>query len=443
MERVNPLLDTDSYKAGHYAYYPEGAREITSYLTARGGPPGYSNVLFFGLQAVLLEHFSDPITEADVEEAAVFFSEHGEPFNRDGWLDIALRGGYLPVEVCALLEGERAAFGEPLVVVRNTRPGFHWLPSYIETKLMRVWYPTTVATYSARLRQLVDNYVALTSDDPSVAPFRVHDFGSRGSTSQESAALGGMAHLVNFLGTDTVVGVVGAQRWYGAGMAGYSVIATEHSTMTTWGEVGEFDAFEAMLDRHARPGAIISVVSDSYDTRRVLTEYLPRLREKIEASGATVVVRLDSGDPVDQVMFALNSLAGTFGSRLNSMGYAVLSPSVRVLQGDGIDDRTVDAILGRMAAERYAIDNVVFGMGGALLQKHNRDTFKFAYKACQLKLEGGEVREVSKRSEDGWKASKTLAQLDTSRLVPVFRDGRLLVSTSFDEVRARAAGGVA
>lgn len=446
--RPNPILETDSYKAGHFDQYPPGARHITSYLTARRGP--FRDVQFFGLQAVLVDHFLDPVTHADVDEADEFLTSHGEPFNRYGTEDMAgwetlvsRHGGRLPIEIKAVPEGSHVAYGDPLVMVRNTDPEFAWLTSYVETKLMRVWYPTTVSTLSRSMRTIIDQYVAITSDLPFLAGYRLHDFGARGASSAETAYLGGMGHLVNFQGSDTLEAVQAARVYYMEKMAAHSVIATEHSTMTAWGEDGELAAFRNVIRTHGQPGAILSIVSDSWDIRRVLETYLPQLKDEIIASGATIVVRLDSGDPVDQVVTALGIIEKNFGATKNSKGFKVLDHNMRLLQGDGINDEIVQTILTVMTNAGYSIDNIVFGMGGALLQKVNRDTMSFAYKACAVEFEGGEVRQIHKRSEDTWKASKTLAELDTSGMQTVYKDGDLLKIWTFDEVRERAAAGAA
>lgn len=437
MYKVNSILRTDSYKTGHWAFYPQGVDYITSYLTARGGP--FVDVEFFGLQAIIEDYLMDRVTEDDVKEAQEFTAAHGVPFNYVGWMGIVKDfGGYLPIEILAVPEGSHVKYGDPLVVIRNTAPGYGWLSSYVETVLMRVWYPTTVATLSRRIKTDLQMWAAQMSDDPNSILFRLHDFGARGVSSGQSAQMGGMGHLVNFLGSDNMEAVMAARHYYGEPMAGYSVIATEHSTMTMWGEEGEFDAFKLMIEKYGAPGKIISIVSDSWNIDRVLREYLPRLKDLILSKGCIVVVRLDSGDPVEQVMNALNLLRKTFGYTRNSKNYIVLSPCVRILQGDGIDRDMVNTILREMDLFEWSVDNIVFGMGGALLQKVNRDTLKFAYKACLGEFEDGEARQVHKRSEDAWKASKTYAELDLTNLHGVFLNGEFTKRYTFAEIRERA-----
>ena len=216
----------------------------------------------------------------------------------------------------------------------------------------------------------------------------LHDFGARGVSSLESAALGGAAHLVNFLGTDTVSALCLARAHYHAPMAGYSIPAAEHSTITSWGREREVDAYRNMLRQFGKPGAIVAVVSDSYDIYRAISEHWgTTLRDAVIASGATLVIRPDSGDPVEVVAESLRRLDEAFGHVINGKGYRVLN-HVRVIQGDGINPDTIRAILQRITGDGYAADNVAFGMGGALLQRLDRDTQKFALKCSAARVDG-------------------------------------------------------
>ena len=238
--RYNPILNSDSYKASHHLQYPPTTEIVSSYVESRGGD--YPLVLFFGLQAFIKAYLSQPITTADIDEAAALLEQHGEPFNREGWAHIVrAHGGRMPLEIQALPEGSVAPTHTAVVQVRNTDPQCAWLTSYVETALLRaVWYPSTVATLSWHARQLIRRYLEATGDDATIdatLPFKLHDFGARGVSSAESAELGGMAHLVSFHGTDTVAALIAARRWYGAGngglVAGFSIPAAEHSTITS------------------------------------------------------------------------------------------------------------------------------------------------------------------------------------------------------------------
>ena len=391
----NLLLNTDSYKASHWLQYPPHTDATFFYVESRGGT--YERTLFFGLQAILKEYLSTPITHTMIDEAKEFFAAHGEPFNEAGWRRIVdVHGGRLPLRIRAVPEGSVVPTHHALVTIESTDPDAFWLPSYLETLLLRLWYPVTVATQSWQLKQLIREYLVKTSDDPEgQLLFKLHDFGARGVSSAESAGLGGAAHLVNFRGTDTVSGVLTAKAYYHEPMAGFSIPAAEHSTITSWGREREADAYANMLTQFAKPGSLVAVVSDSYDIYHAIREHWGKtLRDQVIASGATVVVRPDSGEPVDVVHQCLVLLDEAFGYTVNAKGYKVLN-YVRVIQGDGINPTSIRAILERITKAGYAADNLAFGMGGALLQGINRDTQKFALKCSAAKI-GGEWIDVFK-----------------------------------------------
>src|SRR6185369_70114 len=198
--------------------------------------------LFFGLQPYLMDRLCRPVTAGDVDEAEAICAAHGVPFNRSGWEAIIKdHAGFLPLEIKALPEGTIAPAGVPLVQVENTDERMPWLTTFVETALLRaIWYPTTVATLSWKCKAIIRAGLVQTSDDAAgQLPFKLHDFGARGVSSGESAALGGMGHLVNFQGTDNMESLVAARRYYGADMAGFSIPAAEHSTMTAWGRERE------------------------------------------------------------------------------------------------------------------------------------------------------------------------------------------------------------
>ncbi|MBU2605057.1 MAG: DUF5598 domain-containing protein, partial [Alphaproteobacteria bacterium] len=269
---MNLILNSDSYKYSHFAQYPPETQAISAYIEARPGGK-HDHVLFFGLQMFLKDYLSRKITMADVDEAEEMITAHGLPFHRAGFEKIVTRhDGHFPLLIEALPEGMVAPTGTPLVQVRNTDPDFFWLPTFVETALLRaVWYPSTVATVSHGARQIISASLERTCDAPAdVLPFRLHDFGARGATSLEQAGIGGVAHLVSFMGTDTVSALVYARRFYHEQMAGFSIPAAEHSTMTSWGEDRETEAYRNMLTQFAGPGKLVAVVSDSYDLYRAV-----------------------------------------------------------------------------------------------------------------------------------------------------------------------------
>jgi nicotinamide phosphoribosyltransferase len=455
----NLILNTDSYKASHWQQYPPGMDGMSLYVESRGGL--YDRTVFFGLQSILKEYLTHRVTDAEIDEAKLLFPVHGEPFNEAGWRHIARAlGGRLPLSIRAVPEGSVVPTHNVLATIESTDPVCFWVASYVETLLLRLWYPTTVASISWHIKQLIRGYLVKTSDDPAgQLPFKLHDFGARGVSSLESAALGGMAHLVNFEGTDTVPALLAAKRYYGEPMAGFSIPAAEHSTITAWGRSGEEDAYRNMIARYGKPGAVFACVSDSYDVYGAIEKlWSGSLRRSVIESGATLVVRPDSGDPPDVVERCARLLDQGFGSTLNRKGYKVLH-HVRLIQGDGINEKSIAAILARLTGAGFSTDNIAFGMGGGLLQHMNRDTQKFAMKSSAARINGEWIDVYKDPITDPEKASKK-GRLDLyraqdgsyvtcrlgdrpaerpSELVEVFRDGEITTEWTFAEVRARSA----
>jgi nicotinamide phosphoribosyltransferase len=457
---TNLILATDSYKHSHFLQYPPEARTISAYVEARANDFS-DQLLFLGLQPFLIDALGVPVSMADVDEAEAICAAHGVPFNRVGWQAIvADHGGFLPIAIKALPEGMIVPTGVPLVQVENTDPRMPWLPTFIETALLRaIWYPTTVATLSWRCKALIRAGLQRTSDDPEgQLPFKLHDFGARGVSSSESAGLGGLAHLVSFMGTDTMEGLLAARRYYDAQMPGFSIPAAEHSTMTSWGRDREQVAYAHMLDAFDGAGRLVAVVSDSYDLDAAVGSiWGGALRDKVLAREGTLVVRPDSGDPIETPLRTIRTLWDKFGGTINAKGYRVLDPHVRVIQGDGMTLATIAALVHRLVEAGFAIDNIAFGMGGGLLQQVNRDTLRFAMKADAMQDDAGIWHDVSKTpATDPAKGSKAgrqavvrragrivAARLDAidpadDLMVPVWRNGDLLVRHDFATIRARA-----
>ena len=455
---TNIILDTDSYKSSHFLQYPPNMTRMMSYLESRGGT--YPATRFFGLQYVIKRYLSTPVTLEMVEEAAALLTAHGEPFPLEAWRTIATDlSGKLPLEIRAVPEGTLVPTHNALMTVTNTDERFPWLVSWFETMLMRVWYPTTVATQSYYLREIIKASLEQTSDDPaSELPFKLHDFGSRGVSSRESAGIGGLAHLLNFMGTDTLEALRTGRNYYGADIAGFSIPAAEHSTVTSWGKEHELEAYQHIVDVFAKPGKTFAVVSDSYDLKYAINEFWgSALHDQIIASGATLVVRPDSGDPAAMVRMVVGALERKFGSTLNTKGYKVLN-HVRVIQGDGIDETSIKEILAAITNDGFSASNVAFGMGGALLQQVNRDTQRFAYKASAAIVNGAyrpiykdPVTDPRKRSKDGVLdlaiiggkfVTKRYTEFDSSypasAMRTVFRNGELLVDDTLEIIRSRA-----
>jgi nicotinamide phosphoribosyltransferase len=382
------------------------------------------------------------VDHGDIAKANDFFRDHfgdGSLFNVDGWKRIVdVHGGRLPLTISAVEEGTTHPTGTPLMVIENTDPELPWLTNYVETLLCQIWYPCTIATQSRNLGKIVGDHLRETGDI-SLLPFKVHDFGYRGSTSEESAGIGAAAHLLTFLGTDTLAGIEMAKQFYsGEPMAGFSIPAAEHSTITAWGYGHEIEAFAHMLKEF--PTGLVAVVSDSYDVFAACRNAWGReLRDRVLARDGTLVIRPDSGDPVVTVLKVLAILGEAFGTTKNDKGFFVLDPHVRVLQGDGIDHTMILRILSHMIDAWWSADNIAFGSGGGLLQKVNRDTLGFALKCSAIEIDG-QWREVYKDPvTDPGKRSKAGRQ--HRGMVEVFRNGELLVYHTFEEIRDRMKGG--
>lgn len=461
----NIILNTDSYKASMFKQYPAGTTGVYSYIESRGGR--YDETVFFGLQAFIKEYLLEPITQADIDIADEIITSHGEPFNRAGWQYILdEHKGFLPLVIRAVPEGTVVPVQNVLAVVENTDPKCFWLTTYLETALLRaVWYGTTVATQSYKIKQVILDYLEKTGD-PDTINFKLHDFGARGVSSMESAGIGGAAHLVNFMGSDTISGVLFAREYYNAGIAGFSIPAAEHSTITSWGREGEVDAYRNMLAQFAKPGSIVAVVSDSYDIFNAADKlWGTELREEVVKSGATIVIRPDSGDPVGVNIKLVQILEQRFGTTTNAKGFKVLN-HVRLIQGDGVNELSIRSILGAFQAMGFSADNIAFGMGGALLQQLDRDTQRFAMKCSAMSRTTGPlgktewfpvqkdpVTDSGKKSKAGrvtLMSRRTLGQREfysgvedwvPSALVEVFRDGQLVTEYTFDQVRESASYG--
>ena len=457
----NLLLNTDSYKVSMFKQYPAGTTGVYSYIESRGGR--YDKTVMFGLQAFIKEYLLEPITQADIDVAGEILEAHGEPFNREGWEYIlSEHKGFLPVVIRAVPEGTVVPVKNVLATIENTDPKCFWLTTYLETALLRaVWYPVTVATQSKSIKKVILDYLEKTGD-PTLIDFKLHDFGARGVSSMESAGIGGAAHLVNFMGTDTITGLLYAREYYNAGVAAYSIPAAEHSTITSWGRDNEVKAYDNMLTQFAKPGAILAVVSDSYDIFNAASKlWGEELKQKVIDSGATVVIRPDSGDPEAVCCKLIQILDKKFGHTVNAKGFKVLN-NVRIIQGDGVNESTIRMILGHFCVLGYSADNIAFGMGGALLQQLDRDTQKFAMKCSSMQMNGewidvqkDPITDPGKKSKAGrvtlWESGgEFISAVDQPKgwtdkgtgwkevLVEVFRDGKIIKEYTFEEVRANS-----
>ena len=454
---INMVVDSDSYKFSHWKQYPPGATAMFSYLESRGGE--YEKTLFFGLQYYIKEYLSKPVTMEMVDAAADFTEIHGVPFNYRGWKRIVeVHGGFLPVIIRAVPEGSIIPTGNIMMSVESTDPECFWVVSWIETMLVRLWYPITVATRSYYCKKTILEFLEGTSDSPAdEIAFKLHDFGSRGVSSRESAMIGGAAHLVNFQGSDTVAGIIAANHYYNHEMAAFSIPATEHSTMTMWGKDREADAYANLLDVY-QDQPIFACVSDSYDIYNAAKNiWGGSLRDAVKEYSGTLVIRPDSGEPAEVVVKLLHILEDRFGVTLNSKSYKVINNNVRVIQGDGINEHSMRDILVAVKENGYSTTNVTFGMGGGLLQQLDRDTCKFAFKCSWAEVNGVGVDVFKSPITDSGKNSKrgkleleetpytnyggvrtVLRENSTNSLLrDVYRNGEVLVDDDLEAIRLR------
>lgn len=458
--KFNPILATDSYKLSHAQAYPTNVTGMFSYIEARTN--GRDTIVPFGLSMWIQKFLSVQVTVEDIKEAAAFAALHGEPFNAEPWqYMIDVYDGYMPVIIKAVPEGTPVPSGHVLVTIECTDPKLFWLSSYLETALQRgFWYPTTVASMDYSIKKEIAHFYRISGADMSMLAFALHDFGARGVSSAETAEIGGAAHLVNFMGSDTIEGIRAANHYYKDTMAAFSVPATEHSIECAFGSSPDEEAeyISHVLNTYAKPGAIVSIVIDGYDVYRANELLCTRFRQQIINSGAKVVFRPDSGDMMKIVPKILELQSAAFGYTITTKGYKKIN-NVGLLQGDGVDHASIKSLLGKILALGYSADNVVFGSGGALLQKVNRDTFKFAQKASAVLKDGVWVGIAKNPITDPGKQSKagvlTLVRsrmtgeyMTVNRFNPdeytevletVYAYGKQYNQPTLAEVRARAA----
>lgn len=439
---MNPLLLVDSYKVHHTKMYPDGMTMLYSNLTPRKSRiEGVNSIIFFGLQhfieTYLIKSFNEDFFGKDWASIQDEYTRHN-PINIDHIKDLHDLG-YLPIAIKALPEGTSCPIGVPCLTIFNTDDRFGWLVNYLETLLScSLWQPITSATIANEYRKLLEGYAKETTGSTDGVQWQGHDFSMRGMSSVESAILSSMGHLTSFTGTDTIPALYQLEKSYNAtGLIGASVPATEHSVMCMGEKESEVKTFKRLLDLY--PTGILSVVSDTWDLWKVLTEYLPKLKEEILARDGKLVIRPDSGNPVEIICGAeefdllelpkddsifspadkgvIELLWDAFGGTINDQGYKVLDSHVGAIYGDSITLERAKQICERLKAKGFASTNIVFGIGSYTYQYNTRDTFGFAMKATYGEV-NGIGREIFKDpiTDDGTKKSK-------KGLLAVFNDG--------------------
>lgn len=469
----NAITDVDSYKPSHAFLDPPGVDDKYFHWMPRLGAR-YGFMCLVGMQYVLLRGFVVEVTMDMVREADALFAEHGEPFYREGWERIVTHhGGRMPLRIRAVPEGLAVPVGNAMWDVQLSEPDpmLKWLPGWMETKLSRVFAPSTVATRGRFIKRHILDALIESSDDPmGEVDFKLQCFGSRGATCEEQAALCGFAHLVNFKGTDTVEALRFARHYYGATtMPGFSIPAAEHSTVAIWGRDREFDCYAHLVrqflygEATGKKYPLAACVSDTYDFYNAVENGWcgPQLLPLVRDSGGTVVIRPDSGKPAEVDLRACNIIDRKLGTTRNSKGYKVWPSYYRMIQGDGVNDESIPDIYRELLSNRFSATNLGFGMGGHNLQDFTRDTqrCKLAFSAARI---DGAWRGFSKDPKtDPTKASlpglqalvRESGEYRTVRddpgdprkdnlMVEVGLNGRLTRTYTLDDLRANALKGL-
>ncbi|AUX18270.1 nicotinate phosphoribosyltransferase [Flavobacterium columnare] len=480
---MNPLLLTDGYKVDHRRQYPNNTALVYSNWTPRKSRiEGVNEVVFFGLQyfikKYIIEDFQTNFFNQPKETVVSRYARRinnylGENQVGTKHIEDLHDLGYIPMVFKALPEGVSVPVRVPMFTMYNTKSEFFWLTNYFETLLSAVvWLPCTSATIAKEYRKVLGTYAQETSSIPEFVDWQGHDFSMRGMGGIESAVISGMGHLLSFTGTDTIPAIDALETYYNANsdaeLVGGSVAATEHSVMCMGTTEGEFETFQRLICE-IYPKGIVSIVSDTWDLWKVLTDYMPRLKETILSRDGKVVIRPDSGNPVlilcgnpdgkteQERKGVVELLWDVFGGTTNAKGYKELAPQIGAIYGDSITVERATQICEKLKQKGFASTNVVLGIGSYTYQYNTRDTFGFAMKATYGEV-NGEGREIFKDpiTDDGTKKSakglmKVVLENGTYQLIDqvsweeeqqgqlkeVFRDGKLIIDQSLSEIRSR------
>ena len=433
--RINPLMLIDFYKADHRRQYPEGTELVYSNFTPRKSRlEGNENLVFFGLQYFIKEYLVKQWNEGffNVPKEKIVADYKRRMDNALGKDSIPVEHiaelhdlGYLPLVVKGLPEGTIVSPKIPVVTVYNTQPKFFWLTNYLESLMSAIlWKPSTSATTAFQYRKTFDAYARHTVGDMNIdfVYWQGHDFSFRGMSGIEDACISAAGHLLSFYGTDSVPAIDFHELYYNADsdkeLVGGSVPATEHSVMCMGTKDNEIGTFERLITE-LYPKGIVSIVSDTWDFWKVITEFLPELKSKILARDGKVVIRPDSGDPVKIIVGDKDATPGSpeykgaiecmweiFGGTMTDKGYKLLDSHIGLIYGDSITLQRQKAILEGLKEKGFASFNVVLGIGSYTYEYVTRDTYGFAMKATYGEVHG-EGRNIFKdpKTDDGTKKS--------------------------------------
>ena len=459
------IWDVDAYKLGHMCQYLSDTEYIYSVLQLRSDRY-FSKTPIVGLQYLIKEYLMQPIDEQDVYELIAETKQMGiyHPETEKKLMSL-VELGFLPLEIKAIPEGSVIDLPNAICTIQNTVKGFHWCVGFVETLLLKWWSALATSSCSMAYKQVVDKYFAQTSDNEFLKPFSVHDFGARATMCPESAAFTGMAHALNFDGSDTIVSAPLIRKYYNAeGMVICSVPASEHSVMCSYGREDEIKAFEHMMETY--PTGVVSIVSDTYNWYNIMDKMTLDLKDKIMARDGKVVFRPDSGNPYDIIcgemdlrgvsmeygskqIGGIRALDKAFGHTINSKGYKVLNSKVGLIYGDGMYLERFEKTLETMKYLGYSAENLVIGVGG-ILRNHTRDTLGAAFKATCV-CRNGEWQPIMKDpvTDQGKKSYKGFVSVikedgqyktvegghSKDLLQTVFKDGQLVKDFTWKEVK--------
>ncbi len=480
---MNPLLLTDGYKVDHRRQYPTNTTLVYSNWTPRKSRiEGIEEVVFFGLQycikKYILHDFEKYFFNQPKEKVVAQYARRINNYlgaNQVGTKHIEKLHdlGYIPMVIKALPEGVSVPMRVPMFTMYNTIPDFFWLTNYFETLISAViWMPCTSATLAKQYRKLLDKYALETSSTPDFVDWQGHDFSMRGMAGIEAAVSSASGHLLHFKGTDTIPAIDFLENYYQAAtdheIIGGSVPATEHSVMCMGTVTHEIETFKRLITT-VYPKGVVSIVSDTWDLWKVLTEYLPKLKKEVLNREGKVVIRPDSGDPVaiicgnpeaknvNERKGVVELLWDTFGGKINDKGFKELDPHIGAIYGDSITIHRATQICEQLKEKGFASTNIVLGIGSFTYQYNTRDTFGFAMKATYGEV-NGQGREIFKDpvTDDGTKKSaKGLLKIErknnqyilidqvnweeekSGELQEVFKDGKLVIDQSLAEIRTR------
>ncbi len=484
--KMNPLMLIDFYKADHRRQYPEGTELVYSNFTPRKSrQEGNDKLVFFGLQYFVKEYLVKQWNEGffNVPKEKVVADYKRRMDNALGKDSIPIEHiaelhdlGYLPLVVKGLPEGTIVSSKIPVVTVYNTQPKFFWLTNYLESLMSTIlWKPATSATTAFQYRKVFNEFAKNTVSDTDIdfVYWQGHDFSFRGMSGIEDACMSAAGHLLSFYGTDTVPAIDFHELYYNANsdneLVGGSVPATEHSVMCMGTKDNEIATFERLIEK-IYPAGIVSIVSDTWDFWKVITEFLPQLKTKILARNGKVVIRPDSGDPVKIIVGDKDATPGSpeykgaiecmwevFGGTITDKGYKLLDSHIGLIYGDSITLQRQKEILSGLKEKGFASFNVVLGIGSYTYEYVTRDTYGFAMKATYGEV-NGEARNIFKdpKTDDGTKKSAkglmqvtevggTLVMKDQCTweeekqglLQTVFENGKTVNEQSLSEIRGR------